>query len=72
LGFAYRLPLTAYRWYIGFMQSNALIWIGMFVGSALGGWIPSLWGDNFLSMSSVLLTAVGGLIGIWIGFKLSR
>lgn len=54
------------------MNSKALIWIGMFVGSAVGGFIPSLWGDNFLSMSSVILTAVFGLIGIWIGFKLSQ
>jgi uncharacterized membrane protein YeaQ/YmgE (transglycosylase-associated protein family) len=44
----------------------------MFVGSTIGGFIPSLWGDNFLSMSSVFLTAVGGMIGIWIGFKISQ
>jgi hypothetical protein len=54
------------------MSSKSLVWIGMFVGSAIGGYIPALWGDNFLTFSSVISTAVGGIIGIWIGFKLSN
>ena len=54
------------------MSQKTLIWIGLFVGSTIGGWIPSLWGDDFLTMSSVLLTAVGGLIGVWAGFKLGQ
>jgi hypothetical protein len=54
------------------MNQKTLIWIGMFVGSAIGGWIPSIWGAGMLSMSSVLLTAVGGAIGIWGGFKISQ
>jgi len=54
------------------MNSRFLIWLGLFVGSAIGGYIPYLWGDNFLSMWSVILTAVGGIIGIWVGFKLSN
>jgi hypothetical protein len=54
------------------MSKKTWIWIGLFVGSTLGGMVPSLWGDNFLSMSSVLLTAVGGFVGIWVGFKLGN
>jgi hypothetical protein len=54
------------------MEQKTMIWIGLFVGSSIGGVIPELWGDSFLSMWSVLLTAVGGLIGIWIGFKLGE
>jgi hypothetical protein len=54
------------------MSSKALIWIGMFVGSAVGGYIPSLWGDGFFTFSSVILTTVGGLLGIWAGYKLSN
>lgn len=44
----------------------------MAIGSAIGGYIPVLWGDSFLSISSVLLTAVGGIIGIYIGYRLSN
>ena len=54
------------------MSTKSIIWIGMFIGSTIGSFIPSLWGDNFLSLSSMLLTALGGLVGIWLGYKMSR
>lgn len=54
------------------MNSKSLIWIFMGIGSMVGGYLPTLWGENFLSMSSVLLTAVGGILGIWLGFKLGN
>jgi predicted MFS family arabinose efflux permease len=54
------------------MSSKSIVMIGMVIGSSIGGFIPNLWGSNFLSMSSVLLTAVGGIIGIWVGYKLSN
>ncbi len=50
------------------MNSKSLIWICMAVGSAIGGYIPTLWGDNMFSVASVLLTAAGGFAGIWLGF----
>ena len=43
----------------------------MIVGSTIGGAIPTLWGAGFFSFSSIILTAVGGIVGIWLGFKLS-
>lgn len=54
------------------MNSKSIIWIFMAIGSAIGGYIPTLWGAGFLSISSVLLTALGGMLGIWLGFKLSN
>jgi hypothetical protein len=53
------------------MNSKSLVWIFMAIGSTIGGYIPALWGDGFFSMWSVILTAVGGIAGIYIGFKLS-
>jgi hypothetical protein len=44
----------------------------MFIGSAIGGYFPLLWGDSVFSFSSVILTAVGGFLGIWVGFKLGQ
>lgn len=49
-----------------------MIWLGLFVGSGIGGLIPSLWGAGVFSMSSVILSAVGGVVGIWFGFKISQ
>jgi hypothetical protein len=54
------------------MNSKALIMIGLVVGSTLGSSAPSLWGAGGLSMASVLFGAMGGLLGIWAGFKISR
>lgn len=46
------------------------IMIGMVFGSALGGWIPTLWGADMFSFSSILGAGVGGIIGIWFTFEL--
>ena len=44
----------------------------MAIGGYVGGYIPSLWGDSAISFASVILSAVGGLAGIWIGYQLSE
>lgn len=54
------------------MSSKTLIWIGMGVGGTIGGLLPYLWGASYLSFSSVILTGVGGLVGIWAGYKLGN
>lgn len=52
------------------MERSKLIWIFLFVGSTIGGFIPELWGAGMLSFSGVIFTAVGGFAGIWLGYKL--
>ncbi len=52
------------------MESKKLIWFGVAVGSAIGGYLPLLWGGNLFSFTSIILTAVGGIAGIWVGYKL--
>jgi hypothetical protein len=49
-----------------------IIWLFLFIGSAIGGCIPLFWGDGLFSFSSVIFTGIGGLLGIWAGFKLTR
>ena len=44
----------------------------MAVGSTLGGWIPSLWGAGFFSFSGLILSSLGAIAGIYIGFKMSQ
>lgn len=41
----------------------------MTIGSVVGGYIPNLWGASLFSFSSIILTAIGGFFGIWLGFK---
>ena len=54
------------------MDSKKLIWVGLAVGSTIGSYLPSLWGASLFSAWSVILSAVGGIAGIWIMFKLTR
>jgi hypothetical protein len=54
------------------MDRTKLIWIGLFVGSTVGGFIPSLWDSSLVSMSGVIGSAIGGFAGIWLGFKLGE
>ncbi len=54
------------------MSSKALVYLGMIIGSIIGGYIPILFGADLISYSSVFFSAVGALLGIWIGYRLSN
>ena len=54
------------------MDLKKLCWIGAIVGSSIGGYVPVLWGGSMLSLSGVLLSMVGGLAGIWIGYRIGQ
>jgi hypothetical protein len=51
------------------MPSRALIWVAILIGSTIGGAIPELWGAEMLSYTSLLLSGIGALVGLWIVFK---
>ena len=52
------------------MSTKTSVWIGMFIGSTIGSYIPSLWGAGMFSFSGIILSGVGALAGVYIGFKL--
>ncbi len=52
------------------MSGKALVWGGMFVGSFIGSLVPLAWSGDFMTVS--LWGAVGGLLGIWAGFKFAK
>ena len=52
------------------MSLKFLVTLGVIIGSTVGGYLPLLWGDaSFLSGASIFGTLVGGLAGIWGGYK---
>jgi len=53
-------------------MEKKLIWLFLFIGSTIGSFIPLLWGENAFAFSSIILSGIGGLIGIWIGFRMMR
>jgi predicted MFS family arabinose efflux permease len=54
------------------MHTPSIIWLGVFVGSTIGGLIPELWGADFLSFSSVIFSGVGGILGVWAAYRLTQ
>jgi hypothetical protein len=77
-GSSWRQALTAlfsrasalWLWYPAPMRWA--IWIGIFIGSTIGGFIPALWGDDLFSYSGVLLSGVGAFVGLWLGSRASQ
>jgi hypothetical protein len=53
-------------------MNKLIIGIGMFAGSTIGSYIPVLWGGSLLSFSSILFSVIGGILGIVIGYRISK
>jgi predicted MFS family arabinose efflux permease len=51
---------------------RSTIWLGIFIGSTVGGFIPEFWGADMLSYSGVLLGGLGAFAGLWLGSRASR
>ena len=47
--------------------SRKLIWFGLFVGSSLGGYLPTLFGADMFSLWALLGGTVGGVAGVFAG-----
>jgi hypothetical protein len=54
------------------METKTFVWIGMFLGSSIGGFISGLWGSGFLSLASIFWSGIGAIVGIWLGFRFSK
>jgi uncharacterized membrane protein YeaQ/YmgE (transglycosylase-associated protein family) len=53
------------------MSRGFFITLGMTIGSVAGGYVPMLWGDSFLSFTSILTSGIGSIIGIVLMYKLT-
>jgi hypothetical protein len=51
------------------VSKKTLIWLGLTVGSGIGGYLPALWGGDLISFSAVVFSAAGGIVGIWLGYR---
>ena len=51
---------------------RSLIGICTMVGMTAGGYVPVVWGASAFSPSSLLLSVVGGVAGIWFGVRLAE
>ena len=54
------------------MNPKRIVMTFFIIGSAIGGYGPMLFGISALSYTSIILGAVGGLIGVIVGYKISK
>jgi hypothetical protein len=47
-----------------------LIMVCATIGLTAGNYLPLLWGGSSLSLPAVLLSGLGGITGIWFGYKM--
>lgn len=49
---------------------KSLMYIGAIIGGVIGGYAPVMFGDtSLISVWSIITSLIGGLAGIWIGYK---
>lgn len=54
-------------------MNKKVIMFGAVVGGLVGAYVPALFGDdNMLGGWSILMSFVGGIVGIWLGVVISR
>lgn len=52
-------------------MDKRVMWMGVFIGSSIGSFVPYLWGDhNLLSPWGIFFGAVGGIAGVIAVYKL--
>jgi uncharacterized membrane protein YeaQ/YmgE (transglycosylase-associated protein family) len=48
------------------------IGVGSFTGTVLGSYIPSTWGEDSLSVMGIVFSLLGAIVGILLGYQLSK
>ncbi len=51
-------------------MNKKIIYIGLFVGSTIGGYVPTLFGVEAFSFLSLLGSTIGSIIGIYLMYKI--
>ena len=54
------------------MSTKTLIFLGSIIGSTIGGYIPTFFGDSMFSYTSLFTSGIGGIVGIIIAYKLAN
>jgi hypothetical protein len=65
-----RAEMQAARLRSQWSMSKKVVWVGVLIGSSLGGYVPTLFGASGLSLWALLGSTIGGVAGVWAGIVL--
>lgn len=51
------------------MSNRSLYFLGAAIGGTIGGFIPALWGGSLFGGWAILLSTIGGLLGIYGAYR---
>ncbi|HVQ44487.1 MAG TPA: hypothetical protein VMT30_05980 [Candidatus Saccharimonadia bacterium] len=51
------------------MSNRSLYLLAATIGGTVGGLLPGLWGGSDFSLQAIILSTVGGLLGVWLAYK---
>ncbi len=54
------------------MSSKTFVYFGIFAGSVVGGYLPSLFGFDVFSPVSIIAGFLGAFVGFYIAYKFSN
>lgn len=54
------------------MGRKGFIYLFVFIGGSIGGYIPTLWGASVFDFISIIGGGIGSILGIWAGYKISQ
>ncbi len=53
-------------------MDKKVIYLFMIIGGLIGGYVPAIWGASYFSMSSIIGNFVGGALGLYLGYRLTK
>ncbi|MCL5003954.1 MAG: hypothetical protein M1352_01640 [Patescibacteria group bacterium] len=54
------------------MSTKTFVFLGMILGSIVGGYLPAFFGVGIFSFSSIILSGLGALAGIYLAYRISK
>ena len=54
------------------METKHLIYLGIFIGSTAGAAFGALFGGGELGVWAILFSTIGGILGLWAGYKIGN
>jgi uncharacterized membrane protein YeaQ/YmgE (transglycosylase-associated protein family) len=55
------------------LERKTSLFLGLLIGSTIGGFVPGLWGDSSLfSFASIMWSSIGAIVGIYVAHRLSN